>query len=103
MAQRNVKITVLVDAELEEIVPGYLENRRNDVGSLLQALERGDYETIRILGHGMKGSGGGFGFDAITEMGHLLEIAAKEENTEAIGKTVGELSAYLERVEVVYG
>ncbi|MBI5361281.1 MAG: Hpt domain-containing protein [Planctomycetes bacterium] len=98
----NIKIIVHVDAELEDIVPGFMENRRKDIKSILEALKGGDYETIRILGHSMKGSGGGYGFDAITEIGASLEQSAKDKNTENIRKKVDELSTYLENVEVKY-
>lgn len=96
------KIIVHVDAELEDLIPGFLENRRNDIKSMLEALKQGDYETIRILGHSMKGAGGGYGFDAITDIGASLEQSAKEKNPEEIRKRVDELSTFLEHVEVRY-
>ena len=99
---KGEKIVVHVDAELEDLIPGFLENRQEDIRSIEEALEKGDYETIRTLGHSMKGSGGGYGFDAITDIGKSLEDAAKEKNTGEIRKRVGELLHYLERVEVVY-
>ncbi len=37
---------------------------------------RGDYATIRTLGHQMAGTGGGYGFDPITEIGGALEESA---------------------------
>ncbi|MBI3329545.1 MAG: Hpt domain-containing protein [Nitrospinae bacterium] len=96
------KIVVHIDAELQELIPGYLDNRQADIQALREALEQGDYETIRILGHSMKGSGGGYGFDAITEIGSALEQAAKDREPDAIRRWVGELVTYLERVQVVY-
>ena len=96
------KIVVHVDADIEELVPGFLQNMREDVKTILDVLEKGDYETIRILGHTMKGSGGGYGFDAITNIGHSVEEAAKGKNSEEIKKQVNELSSYLDKVEVVY-
>ena len=95
-------ITVHIDPELADLIPGFLENRRKDVTVMLGALQQGDYKTVRVLGHSMKGAGGGYGFDAITDIGAALEQAAKDNNAEAIRKWVGELSAYLDRVEVVY-
>jgi HPt (histidine-containing phosphotransfer) domain-containing protein len=50
----------------------------------------------------MKGAGGSYGFDAVTDIGKSLEEAAKNNNTEGIQRSVGELAAYLERVEVIY-
>ena len=96
------KIVVRVDSELVEFIPEYLESRRNDIRSVLAALAVGDFETIRILGHTMKGSGGGYGFEGISEIGGCLEETAKARNAEGIRRCVDQLIAYLERVEVVY-
>ena len=100
--KQREKIIVHGDAELEDLIPGFLENRRKDVKTLEMAMGKGDYETIRILGHSMKGSGGGYGFDIITDIGRSLEEAAKVMNPDEILRCVNELSYYLERVEVAY-
>jgi HPt (histidine-containing phosphotransfer) domain-containing protein len=68
---------------------------------MLNALDRGDFATVESLGHGMKGAGGSFGFDAITALGAALEQAAESADTDASRKCVGELSSYLDRVEMV--
>lgn len=96
------KIVVQVDADLEDLIPGYLENRRQDADAILRALENQDFETIRILGHTMKGTGGGYGFDVITEMGRALEEAAKSGDAPAIRQGVAALLDYLQAVEVVF-
>ena len=100
-AKEAGKIIVHVDEEIEDLIPGFLDNRRKDVNALQEALTNSDYETIRTLGHAMKGAGGGYGFDAITDIGSSLENAAKQKNTEEIRKRINELEDYLERVEVV--
>jgi len=100
--KQGEKIIVQVDAELEDIIPVFLENRYKDIKSMLESLKQSDYESIQILGHNMKGAGGGYGFDAITDIGKSLEQAAKDKNSEKIRKLVGELSTHIERVEVVY-
>ena len=66
-----------------------------------EALEQGDFETVRLLGHSMKGAGGGYGFDAITDIGAALEEAAKDSNPGAVLRGLSDLAAYLDRVEVV--
>lgn len=98
----NDRFIVQVDPEIEDIVPIFLQNRRDDVGFLSKALEDGDFEPIGILGHSMKGSGGGYGFDAITDIGRSLEQAAKSQSWGEIKRLVEELASYLDRVEVVY-
>jgi len=96
------KNIIHVDPDLEDLIPGFLENRQKDVKSIDDALKKKDYETIRILGHGMKGAGGGYGFDGITEIGKFIEQAAKVENPEEIQKQIKKLLTYIENVEIVY-
>jgi|TARA_Y100000294_G_scaffold85796_1_gene80329 HPt (histidine-containing phosphotransfer) domain-containing protein len=96
------KIVVKVDADLEDLVPDYLENRDKDIKSISESLEKGDFENVRIIGHSMKGSGGGYGFDRISEIGKTIEDSAKEKNLNEIKKGVEQLSHYLQNVEVVY-
>lgn len=50
----------------------------------------------------MKGTGGSYGFDAISEIGEAIENAALEGNQQTIRTEVQRLSDYLERVVVVY-
>ena len=95
------KIIVHVDPDLEDLIPGYLENRKKDIESITEALKKDDFETIRILGHSMKGSGGGYGFDAITDIGDFLEQASKNKDSIEIQKQANELSTYLKQVEIV--
>ena len=96
------KIIVHADPEIADLIPGFLENRSKDAEKMAEALTQGDFETIRILGHSMKGAGGSYGFDAVTDIGKSLEQAAKDKDAEGIQKLVQELSAYLDRVEVLY-
>ncbi len=96
------KIIVNVDSTIKDLIPGFLENRQEDIKSIYDALKKEDYETIRILGHSMKGAGGGYGFDEITDIGRLIEESAEGKNQEEIKKWVIDLTNYLDRVEIVY-
>ena len=96
------KIFIRIDSELEDLIPSYLDNRLKDVKSIISFLDAGDFEEVRVIGHSMKGSGGGYGFDKITEIGARIEVSAREKNDQAIRNLVDELSKYLELIEVVY-
>ncbi len=102
MQSPDERIVVTVDADLEDIVPGFLQHRKEDVDKIREAMAQNDYDIIRVLGHTMKGTGGGYGFDAITDMGRSLEDAAKERNMEIIKQSANDLSSYLDHIEVVY-
>ncbi len=96
------KIVVHVDIDLEELIPGFLENRQTDIKSIQDAIESGDFETVKILGHSMKGSGGGYGFDGITDIGAVIEQAGKDNDAETAKKGINDLASYLDNVEIVY-
>jgi HPt (histidine-containing phosphotransfer) domain-containing protein len=65
------------------------------------ALDRVDFAALRSLGHQMNGSGGMFGFQAITDIGAAIERAAESDDNDASRKWVGELSIYLDRVAAI--
>jgi len=96
------RLTISIDPDLEEIVPGFLENRRKDVVTLHSAVKCNDLKTIRLLGHRMKGDGGSYGFDAISSIGDAIEQAAIREDCAVISEQIDKLCDFLGRVEVVY-
>ena len=63
------RIIVHIDVDSEDLIPDFLDNRTEDIRSLTDAIGRQDYETIQRIGHSMKGSGRGYGFDDITDVG----------------------------------
>ena len=97
----NDAIVVYIDPELEDLIPGFLANRRRDVESLRLLLGQGDYAAIRLIGHSMKGAGGGYGFDPITEYGDQIETAALEGKGDVILAVTAALADYLARVRPV--
>ena len=97
------KIIVNVDPDLEDLIPGFLENRARELESLRTALGDGQFQGIQSIGHSMKGVGGGYGFDGITEIGRDLENAAKAQDTDEIASLIEKYADYLERIEVKYG
>jgi PAS domain S-box-containing protein len=94
-------ILVRTNPRIADRVPAYLQNCRKNTVTILDALDRVDFETVTFLGHQMMGSGGAFGFQAITDFGAALQLAAENADTEASRKWVGELSSYLDRVQTV--
>ena len=94
-------IVVRIDPLLADLIPGFLQNRRQDLLTMRAALDDGDFKTVGRLGHGMHGSGGGYGFQAISDIGMALEMAAKNSDTAASQEWLDELSRYLDRVEVI--
>ena len=96
------KILVQVDPDLEDLIPGFLENRIQDVEKLRLELEQNNFVNVTSIGHSIKGVGGGYGFELMSELGAKIEIAGKEENLDAIRENIDQLDNYLKCVEVEY-
>ena len=90
-----------VNPKFADRIPAYLQNCRKNGVAMLDALDRVDFETVKYLGHQMRGSGGAFGFQGITDIGAAIQQAAESADTDASRKWVGELSSYLDRVEII--
>lgn len=94
-------IRVVVPDYVYPLMPAFLENRRDDIAAIEQALAGSDYATIQLLGHRMKGDGGSYGLDRISEIGARLEQAARDEAPQAVRRHVEELEDFLARLEVI--
>jgi PAS domain S-box-containing protein len=84
-------------------VPAFLQNRRDDVVTMLDALTRGEFDTVMRLGHSMCGAGASFGFETIGEIGSALEQAARRADTKASRERVDELSTFLDNLALERG
>ena len=87
-----------IDPAIEELIPGFLLNRKKDAAQIKQASKREDFRAIETLGHWMKGAGSGYGFEEISVIGKDLEEAAKERNSETVKGLAAALERYLKSV-----
>ena len=100
--QTREKIIIHPDADLIDLIPGYLANRQKDLLALQQAINRQDLEEAQSLGHIMNGSGSAYGFKDISDIGARIEAAAIEGQMVVILEEIKRLEDYLTRVEVCY-
>ncbi|MEJ2761838.1 MAG: Hpt domain-containing protein [Gammaproteobacteria bacterium] len=96
------KISVTIDSDLEDLIPGFLENRKTDLEKLRTAAGGKDFKTIQLLGHSLKGVGGGYGFERISEIGAALEEAGKNASLDAANEQINQLNDYMSRLEIVF-
>lgn len=93
---------VYIDPDLEFLIPQFLENREEDIKNLEELLEESEFDQIRIIGHSMKGSGGGYGFDYLTQIGSQIEKNAELKNEDEIRNLIDDLKNYLKNIEIVF-
>jgi CheY-like chemotaxis protein len=83
-------------------VPDYIVNRRHDLVLLAAALRSRDLPAARVIGHGMKGSGTGYGFPAISEIGNRIEQCAAGRDIAGIEDQIRRLAGYLSQLEATH-
>ncbi|MBU2677451.1 MAG: Hpt domain-containing protein [Gammaproteobacteria bacterium] len=100
MATDNENRIDVVDPLARKLVGKYLDNRRDDVGKLTQAVTEADFETIRVTGHNLYGSGAAYGFEEISGIGAGIERAAESRDVPAIQQLIADLRGLLTRLGV---
>ncbi|WP_054943498.1 Hpt domain-containing protein [Paenibacillus ihuae] len=93
-------ISVWIDEDIAELIPGYMGRRREDLAELSASLEHGEFDRITGIGHSLKGSGGGYGFTGISEIGRNLEQYASLRDEVRVKECVELLEHYLNTVEI---
>ncbi len=88
------------DPAVAKLIPAYLERRQADLRHLDQALAAGDYDAIATIAHGLKGSGGLYGLQPVTQFGGQLETAAQAGDCNELKSALSGLKEFLERLEI---
>ena len=93
---------VTVDAELESIMDRYFEIQKRELATMEQAIVDDDAETVRMLGHKLKGTGSSYGFTRLTELGAAIEVAAKTGELSQAKALTAQVRSYMDNVHIVY-
>ena len=79
------------DDEWAEMQTKYVAYLLTEIPKIKVALNSKDYQALMIFGHNIKGSGGMYGFDDITDIGFKMETLAKAEDFNSLEVIVAEL------------
>lgn len=79
------------DPEFQKLICKYLDYLQDSLPNLRNNISIEDFDELRLYGHNLTGSGGGYGFGDITEMGKKINLAAKAKDTELLIQLAGEL------------
>lgn len=96
------RVIVEVDEDLSDLIPGFLTHKRDDIATIFDAVTRRDYPAISSIAHRIKGEGGSYGFDPMTEIGRSLEHAAATRDDGAVTTLARQLLNYMDRLEIVF-
>src|ERR1700677_4998920 len=84
-----------IPPEVVAMVPKYLASKLMQVDEARASLAAKDFEPVRRFGHNLKGTGLGYGFPRIEEIGDRMEQAAMEGDEQSISRQLETLSRFL--------
>jgi signal transduction histidine kinase/CheY-like chemotaxis protein/HPt (histidine-containing phosphotransfer) domain-containing protein len=84
-----------VSKEVLALVPQYLATKQKQIEEARESLISRDFGPIRRFGHNLKGTGRGYGFPAIEELGREIEKAAAEADVSRVSQQLDALYRFV--------
>ena len=97
---RPAPAVVQDDEDLTDLIDGFIQAVKQDCRQMAAALKKKDYELIYRIGHDLKGSGGGYGFYRISEIGGQICELTKKKKARTIFNLVKELFDYVKNPDL---
>ena len=88
------------DVAFAAIVTEFLDGLNARLKTMQNAIGSCDFDALRVAAHQLKGSGGGYGYPALTEQATMLEQSAIENAAEECKKAIAELDTLCARLVV---
>lgn len=89
-----------VEHDVLDLAKRFFERQIRTVEVLRQAAREKDFEAIRKAGHDLKGSGGAYGLDALSQLGTELENAAGARSGDWVELLITRLEQQLLLIEL---
>jgi signal transduction histidine kinase/DNA-binding response OmpR family regulator len=93
---------ICLDQDFAGFIPKFLEDVHESIRFMAEALGKNDYEFILKTSHRIKGAGGGYGLNPVSEFSRAIETAAREKNKTEIRKQLKKLTRYLQHIKITY-
>lgn len=94
------KIRVEIDADLQDLIPQFVENRRKDIESLQGLVANHDLTAIAALAHKIKGAAAGYGFADLSAIAAEMEKEAKGNNEAPLTNLVQNMKTHFDNIEI---
>lgn len=96
------KTKKIIDSDLKDIMPSFLQNRAKDLVNISQALGSKDFKTIQVIGHKLAGNAGSYGLADLGEIGAKIEMAAIKNDSEDLKRLYSEYKSYMDNLEIEF-
>lgn len=89
----------LDEEAITEVMPTYIEEKKEHLQQLLSAAKTSDFEAVRMHAHAMKGAARNLGISKLSDIAGRLENAAKEKNLSGAEKLLQEIKNEFSKLE----
>jgi signal transduction histidine kinase/DNA-binding NarL/FixJ family response regulator len=83
-----------LDPDIAALIPAFLNDLAKLIREAREATLEARYDVVKEIGHKIKGAGGSFGFDWVSELGATMETAASDGDRRAIEGVLAALEAF---------
>ncbi len=95
-----VQSSLAGNSRMRTILAEFVEGLPPQIASLVDLLEKQELESLRRVAHKLRGAGGGYGFQHVTELAGLVEQGIQEQKElDVISSRVQELVDLVRRIE----
>ena len=93
---------VMVDSQLEPLIPAFLRQKKADLASMKEALDQGDRERLGLLAHNLKGAAMMYGFNELANSMESLEKIISRADGLEIESRLDSFVEYLDLITIEY-
>jgi len=87
-----------IDPVVQSLLPNYIKSRRLEIFQLQRLLAENSFDKIRIIGHNLRGSGGLYGLQTISDIGQEIEDCALVSDHQGLGAAIKNLHDFLNNI-----
>ena len=90
------------EEDFRELLEDFYTSAQSRRALLSDSFRNGELHTVRVQAHQLKGSGGGYGFEGLSELACTLEDACKSPNPQLdqIAPLLDDVIDYLSRIRI---
>lgn len=91
-----LRTEVPIDPDIYELVPGFCEARKKELGTIEEHLNNGNFKAVAKISHSVKGIAAPFGFPTLEKLFRSLEDVVEAQNAEEARRYLMLIRQYFE-------